>query len=388
MAAASHFPPPPQKGAALHRETKCSAPAILRFAPALRVQPRSVPGKGIAVKAATGAADPPAERHPAMTYDDSTLPFPDSDTGIERHSASATAHLLDELALYGHRPLQDEPDPRPLPEPEAAHGQLQTVVETLDAMLTGTRLEDDLPDLLWSFVNLFHRKVDRVEAELDRNEQAQRRGQAEQDGSEVKSVELERLIDQGLSLIERRNAFEFFREHAAGLFEIATGTLWRPHTGSMVNHRALTASMIDSREFIAARRRADAEVLAPAGTRVAFTGGTDCNDHTRIWDALDKVRAKHPDMVLLHGGSPKGAERIAACWADNRKVPQVAFKPDWTRHRNAAPFKRNDRMLEALPIGVVVFPGSGISANLADKAKKLGIPVWRFEATPAKDGAA
>jgi len=25
-----------------------------------------------------------------------------------------------------------------------------------------------------------------------------------------------------------------------------------------------------------------------------------------------------------------------------------------------------------------VFPGSGISANLADKAKKLGIPVWRF----------
>jgi hypothetical protein len=31
-----------------------------------------------------------------------------------------------------------------------------------------------------------------------------------------------------------------------------------------------------------------------------------------------------------------------------------------------------------LPIGVIVFPGSGISANLADKAKKLGIPVWRF----------
>jgi hypothetical protein len=34
-------------------------------------------------------------------------------------------------------------------------------------------------------------------------------------------------------------------------------------------------------------------------------------------------------------------------------------------------------MLEALPIGVIVFPGSGISANLADKARKMGIPVWR-----------
>jgi hypothetical protein len=85
-------------------------------------------------------------------------------------------------------------------------------------------------------------------------------------------------------------------------------------------------------------------------------------------------------MVLLHGGSPKRAERIAAAWADNRKVTQIAFKPDWTRHAKAAPFKRNDAMLDALPIGVIVFRGSGIQENFADKARKLGIPVWRFGA--------
>jgi hypothetical protein len=136
--------------------------------------------------------------------------------------------------------------------------------------------------------------------------------------------------------------------------------------------------MIDSRDFIAAKRRAEIEVLLPAGPKIAFTGGLDFNDHNAIWDRLDKVHAKHPDMVLLHGGSPRGAERIAACWADRRKVTQIAFKPDWTRHAKAAPFKRNDQMLNVLPIGVLVFPGSGISANLADKAKKLGIPVWKF----------
>ncbi len=44
----------------------------------------------------------------------------------------------------------------------------------------------------------------------------------------------------------------------------------------------------------------------------------------------------------------------------------------------AAPFKRNDAMLQTLPIGVMIFPGTGIHENLGDKAKKLGIPVWKF----------
>ena len=107
-------------------------------------------------------------------------------------------------------------------------------------------------------------------------------------------------------------------------------------------------------------------------------GSGNGSDHRLIWAKLDQAHAKHPDMVLLHGGSPKGAELIAAKWADNRKVPQIAFKPDWTKHAKAAPFKRNDVMLDVLPIGVMHFPGTGIQDNLADKAKKLGIPVWKF----------
>jgi hypothetical protein len=35
-------------------------------------------------------------------------------------------------------------------------------------------------------------------------------------------------------------------------------------------------------------------------------------------------------------------------------------------------------VLGVLVIGVLAFPGAGISANFADKARKLGIPVWRF----------
>ena len=300
------------------------------------------------------------------------------DTGYEpTHTSSPTDHVLAELQLYGYRPFQDEPDPRPLPEAHLVSGAISDIFDALVVALADTRLQPDLEDLLWSTVNLFHRAIGRIERELDDNEQAQRRSQKEQDGSEVHSVKLERLTAEGRTLIERRNSMEFFRDEAADQFERHTGSSWRPRAGSKVNHRVLTSAMIDSRDFLAAKRRAETEVLFPAGPKVAFTGGLDFNDHRAIWDRLDKVHAKHPHMVLLHGGSLKGAERIAASWADHRKVPQIAFKPDWARHAKAAPFKRNDQMLEALPIGVIAFPGSGISGNLADKARALGIPVWR-----------
>lgn len=297
--------------------------------------------------------------------------------------SSPTAHALDELQLYGYRPFQDEPDPRPLPQEAQIIGAVSDIFDALVVALSDTRLEPDLENLLWSTVNLFHRSVGRIERDLDDNEQAQRRSQKEQDGSEIRSVELERLTAEGQTLIERRNAMEFFRDLAAERFETHTGSAWRPRASSMVNHRALTAAMIDSRDFLAAKKRADNEILLPKGSKVVVTGGAEFNDHRAIWDRLDKVHAKHPEMVLLHGGSPKGAELIAARWADHRKIPQIAFRPDWAKHAKAAPFKRNDAMLETLPIGVLVFPGTGIQENLADKAKKLGIPVWRFGSTGA-----
>ncbi|MFK0207950.1 DUF2493 domain-containing protein [Agrobacterium sp. NPDC090283] len=306
------------------------------------------------------------------------LMLPNDDTFEPHHTSSPTDRFIYEMQLYGHRPFQDEPDPRPLPEEPIVQSALTAIFDALFEMLGDTRLEPDLEDLLWSVPNLFHRAGERIQRELQRNEDAQRTGQREQDGSEVKSVELERHTAEGITLLERRNAFEFMRDFAADLFEAQTGSAWRPRTGSKVSHANMTAAMIDSRDFLSARRRAETEVLIPAGTKIAFGGGMDYNDHEQIWTALDKAHAKYPDLVLLHGGSPKGAERIAACWAEARKATQIAFKPDWTKHAKAAPFRRNDAMLSVMPAGVIIFPGSGITGNLADKARQFGIPVWRF----------
>lgn len=289
-----------------------------------------------------------------------------------------TAYLLQEMQLFGHRPFEDEPDPRPLPDARLAAAAIVDMFDALAGCIADTRIEPDLDALLWNLVNIFHRAGERVERALDDNEQLQRRLRREQDGSEIRSVELERATREGISLIERRDAMEFFREASAEQFRLLLRKAWAPRSGSRVQHRTLTASLIDSRDFLDARLREKAAALLPEGTRIAFTGGSDCGDHVAIWDALDKAKARHPDMILLHGATPTGAERAAACWAENRGVAQVAFRPDWKHHGKAAPFKRNDRLLEALPVGLIVFPGTGIQDNLADKATKMGTPVWDF----------
>jgi YspA, cpYpsA-related SLOG family len=46
--------------------------------------------------------------------------------------------------------------------------------------------------------------------------------------------------------------------------------------------------------------------------------------------------------VLVHGGSLNGVELIAAKWAAHRNVPQIAFRPDWTKHGKAAPQRQSN----------------------------------------------
>ena len=292
-----------------------------------------------------------------------TLHDTDADFSEAEPKSSATARVIDGLELYGYQPSAGEPDPRPLPDADCLEGAISNIFDILAGTIQDTSLEPDLDDLLWCLTDLFHKKAARVQCQLEDNEDRQKRSQQEQDGSEIRSVELETLIRQGQSHIERREAFEQIRDLAAEHYEIATGSAWRPRAGSLVNHRHLTAAMIDSRDFIAARRRADTELLLPKGPKIVFSGGVDYADHKRIWAVLDKVLAKHTDMVLLHGGTPKGAEKAAACWADHRKVAQIAFKPDWKLDGKAAPFKRNDRILDIVPVGVIVFPGSGITGS-------------------------
>lgn len=91
----------------------------------------------------------------------------------------------------------------------------------------------------------------------------------------------------------------------------------------------------------------------------------------RLGPRQTRCHGPHARWFVQRGGVRRIAlGRRAQCHGND-------LPPGWTRHGKAAPFKRNDGLLPTLPIGVLAFPGCSFTENLADKARGLGVPVWR-----------
>jgi hypothetical protein len=140
--------------------------------------------------------------------------------------------------------------------------------------------------------------------------------------------------------------------------------------------------VIDGREFLRARAERRRKAVLPEGTPVVFAGGrlsfpTDAEAKTfasNLWATLDRVRENVADVVLVHGGDSKGVDRLAASWAEQRKVPQIVFSLD-RRLGLRAGFRRNEEMLSLNPRYVIAFAGSGVVERLVIQAKQKGVAV-------------
>ena len=298
---------------------------------------------------------------------------------IESDGQSATATVCENAALFGAAPERDEFDTRDVWDRDDA---LAAVAESFRILSQGVapdgfQLADERESLLWGFVNMLDSQTNRLDRAADKLMPELRDLQRAQDGTEIKSLELEMTTHRAQCLTDRRDAFETMRDQAAEAYRATTGDVWRPRRGSHASQTGkLTSASIDARDFQRARQDRKTAAHLPQGTLVAIAGGKDVADPAAVIAMLDRTRAKHADMVLVHGGGP-GVEKIAARWAERNGVHQVVCKPDWDRHGRAAPFRRNEELLNLLPKGVIAFPGSGITENLVDRARQLGIPVCR-----------
>ena len=314
------------------------------------------------------------------THDHREMIMHENDHDDAQHE-TFTAIVCEQAELFGATPGPDEFDNRPVwGEGEATAAVLRAFHILAEAAPDGTQLADERANLLWGFVNTLDAQTQRLDRAADRLIPGVRDLQREQDGSEIRSRELELATDRANNLTERRDAFEQLRDAAAEAYRTETGEVWRPRRGSHVSQTGkLTSAVIEARDFQRAKKDRASAAHLPQGTLVAVAGGKESTDAGKIIAHLDKVKAKYADVVLVHGGGP-GAEKIAAGWAERNGVHQIVCKPDWDAHGRAAPFRRNDELLALLPKGVVAFPGSGITDNLVDKARSLGIPVQKIAA--------
>ena len=171
------------------------------------------------------------------------------------------------------------------------------------------------------------------------------------------------------------------RDLAADAYRAETGDLWRPRHGSHTSHTGqLTSAAIDARDFRRARQ-GPRDTGAPArrhpgrGDRRQGPSPTPTS-----YGPPSTARARSTTTWCCSTAAAPASRRSRQAGPRHAASTRSSAGPDWNAHGKAAPFRRNDELLNFLPTGVIAFPGSGITGNLVDKARQLGIPVMSVAA--------
>jgi len=110
-------------------------------------------------------------------------------------------------------------------------------------------------------------------------------------------------------------------------------------------------------------------------TRIIVCGGRDYADQDAVDSALDRVHAKRPVTMLVHGAA-RGADSLADDWAKRRGVPREPHPYPSHLGRAGGP-ARNAEMAAAGADGCVAFPGGRGTDDMVWRAEYDSIPVWR-----------
>ena len=255
---------------------------------------------------------------------------------------SQTAMACEQAALFGATPGPDEFDNREIWNEDEALAGIEEAIHILAGAVApdGTQLADERESLLWGFVNALHAQVQRLDRGIDKIAPEMKDLGQEQDGSEIKSRELERLTDRVQNLGDRRDAFEAMRDLAAEGYRTETGDTWRPRHGSHSSQTGkLTSAAIDARDYLRARKHRETSAYLPEGTLVVFTGGKDFGDVTAIW----RSPRRHQAQVRRYGPA---ARRRPWCGEDRRKLGREERRPPGRLQAELGP-RRQGRALPA-----------------------------------------
>lgn len=111
-------------------------------------------------------------------------------------------------------------------------------------------------------------------------------------------------------------------------------------------------------------------------------GGRDYADRERVWRVLDRT-AERVEILAVRHGAARGADSLAGEWARERGYPVEARPADWyparlggRLDRGAGPRRNAEMLAEGGVVAVVAFPGDSGTANMVERARRAGLPVW------------
>jgi hypothetical protein len=109
--------------------------------------------------------------------------------------------------------------------------------------------------------------------------------------------------------------------------------------------------------------------------RLLVCGGRTFYDVNLLNQVLDEMHTAEP-ITLIIQGLARGADMLAARWADKNNIPIESYRAEWNKYGKPAGAIRNWVMLkEGKPDMVVAFPGGKGTADMINQTRIAKIPL-------------
>lgn len=114
--------------------------------------------------------------------------------------------------------------------------------------------------------------------------------------------------------------------------------------------------------------------------RLLVTGARIWDDVWTLSKYLNDVHKYHPDLVIVHGDCPNGADDLAKQWSVLNGVPDEPHPAKWQEYGKPAGHIRNKEMVDTKPDHAVAFirGESRGTNNCLGHIVKAGIPYAVF----------
>lgn len=127
--------------------------------------------------------------------------------------------------------------------------------------------------------------------------------------------------------------------------------------------------------------------------RILITGSRDWDNFKsiqyRIVEAIEEWINDHPGLdssgpldwvTIIHGGNPRGADRIADIFARKHGLPLEVYEAQWDKFGRSAGYRRNRLMVSKNPTICLAFikDKSRGATDCRNQSKQAGIPTETF----------